>query len=36
MKQLTQKLGSGEMVVQELPFPQVPEGFILVKNKINE
>lgn len=32
MKQVTQKLGSGEMVVQELPFPQVLKGFVLVKN----
>lgn len=32
MEQLTQKLGSGEMVIQELPTPQLSEGMILVKN----
>lgn len=32
MKQLTQKLGSGEMVIQELPTPQLSSGMILVKN----
>ena len=32
MLQLTQELGSGEMLVQEVPSPQLPKGFILVKN----
>lgn len=32
MKQLTQKLGSGEMIIQEVPFPQLGKGMILVKN----
>ncbi len=32
MEQLTQKLGSGEMVIQELPMPQLSRGMILVKN----
>ena len=32
MEQLTQKLGSGEMVIQELPVPQLSAGMILVKN----
>lgn len=32
MKQLTQKLGSGEMSVQELPIPQISKGMVLVKN----
>lgn len=32
MEQLTQKLGSGEMVIQELPVPQLSSGMILVKN----
>ncbi|MCK0178775.1 bi-domain-containing oxidoreductase [Flavobacteriaceae bacterium S0862] len=32
MQQLTQKLGSGDMVIQELPFPQVGKGMVLVKN----
>ena len=32
MKQLTQKLGSGEMLIQEVPLPQLGEGMILVKN----
>lgn len=32
MEQLTQKLGSGEMVIQELPTPQLTEGMVLVKN----
>ena len=32
MQQLTQKLGSGEMVVQELPLPQLGEGMVMVKN----
>ena len=32
MKQLTQKLGSGEMTVQEVPIPQLAPNMILVKN----
>lgn len=32
MQQLTQKLGSGEMLIQELPYPQVGKGMVLVKN----
>lgn len=32
MEQLTQKLGSGEMVIQELPVPQLSAGMVLVKN----
>ena len=32
MLQLTQKLGSGDMVIQELPLPQVSQGMIMVKN----
>ncbi|MDN3204669.1 bi-domain-containing oxidoreductase [Algoriphagus sediminis] len=32
MQQLTQKLGSGEMEVQEVPMPMVGKGMILVRN----
>ena len=32
MHQLTQKLGSGEMVIQDLPYPQLGNGMIIVKN----
>ncbi|WP_353779878.1 Gfo/Idh/MocA family oxidoreductase [Winogradskyella sp. 3972H.M.0a.05] len=32
MQQLTQKLGSGQMVIQEIPYPQVGKGMIVVKN----
>ena len=32
MKQLTQKLSNGEMVVQDVPLPQLGKGMILVKN----
>lgn len=32
MKQLTQKLGSGDMVIQEIPYPQLGSGMIMVKN----
>tara|TARA_B100001057_G_C22859309_1_gene953859 strand:+ start:770 stop:2917 length:2148 start_codon:yes stop_codon:yes gene_type:complete len=32
MQQLTQKLGSGNMVIQEIPYPQVGKGMIIVKN----
>ena len=28
MEQLTQKLGSGEMVIQELPMPQLTSGMV--------
>ncbi len=32
MQQLTQKLGSGDMTIQELPIPQLETGMIMVKN----
>ena len=32
MNQLTHKLGSGEMVIQEIPYPQLGKGMIVVKN----
>ncbi|MDR0692112.1 MAG: bi-domain-containing oxidoreductase [Prevotellaceae bacterium] len=32
MNQLTQKLGSGAMVIQELPMPQLTSGMVLVRN----
>lgn len=32
MQQLTQKLGSGDMVIQEIPCPQLGKGMIMVKN----
>jgi hypothetical protein len=32
MNQLTQKSGSGDMVVQELAYPQLSKGMVLVKN----
>lgn len=32
MQQLTQKLGSGEMIIQEVPYPQVGKGMVIVKN----
>lgn len=32
MEELTQKLSNGEMVVQELPMPQLSDGMVLVKN----
>jgi len=32
MEQLTQKFGNGEMVIQELPIPQLGVGMVLVKN----
>ena len=32
MQQLTQKLGSGDMVIQEIPFPQIGPGMVVVKN----
>ena len=28
MQQLTQKLGSGDMVIQEVPYPQVGKGMV--------
>ena len=32
MKQLTQKLGSGEMKIQNVPLPQINKNTILVEN----
>ena len=32
MKQLTQKLGSGDMIIQEIPYPKLGKGMIMVKN----
>ncbi len=32
MQQLTQKLGSGDMIIQDIPYPQVGKGFVIVKN----
>jgi hypothetical protein len=32
MQQLTQKLNNGEMLVQEVPAPQVGKGMVLIKN----
>ena len=32
MQQLTQKLGSGDMIIQEVPYPQVGKGMLIVKN----
>lgn len=32
MQQLTQKLGSGDMVIQELPYPQLGKGMVIVRN----
>ena len=32
MQQLTQKLGSGEMIIQDVPFPQLAKGTVIVKN----
>ena len=32
MKQLTQQLNSGEILVQELPWPQIKPGTVLVRN----
>ena len=32
MLQLTQKLRSGEMQIQELPLPQLGKGMVMVKN----
>ncbi|WP_299127633.1 bi-domain-containing oxidoreductase [uncultured Winogradskyella sp.] len=32
MQQLTQKLGSGDMIIQEVPYPQLGKGMVIVKN----
>lgn len=32
MQQLTQKLGSGDMIIQEVPYPQLGKGMVMVKN----
>jgi polar amino acid transport system substrate-binding protein len=32
MQQLTQKLGSGDMIIQEVPYPQIGKGMVIVKN----
>ncbi len=32
MQQLTQKLGSGDMITQEVPYPQLGKGMIIVRN----
>ncbi|WP_370095818.1 bi-domain-containing oxidoreductase [Winogradskyella sp.] len=32
MQQLTQKLGSGDMVIQDVPYPQLGKGMVIVKN----
>jgi predicted dehydrogenase/threonine dehydrogenase-like Zn-dependent dehydrogenase len=32
MQQLTQKLGSGDMIIQDVPYPQLGKGMIIVKN----
>ena len=32
MQQLTQKLGSGDMIIQEIPYPQLGSGMVMVKN----
>ena len=32
MQQLTQKLGSGDMIIQEVPYPQSGKGMVIVKN----
>ena len=32
MQQLTQKLGSGDMVIQEVPYPQIGKRMVIVKN----
>ena len=31
MKQLTQKLGSGDMIIQDVPYPH-SKGMVIVKN----
>lgn len=32
MQQLTQKLGSGDMIIQDVPYPQLGKGMVIVKN----
>lgn len=32
MQQLTQKLGSGDMIIQTVPYPQLRKGMVIVKN----
>jgi len=32
MQQLTQKLGSGDMITQEVPYPQLGKGMLIIKN----
>lgn len=32
MQQLTQKLGSGDMITQDVPYPQIGKGMVIVKN----
>ncbi len=32
MKQITQKLGSGDMAINEIPYPQAGNGMVIVKN----
>ena len=32
MRQLTQKLGSGDMIIQDVPYPQLGKGMVIVKN----
>ncbi|WP_033960109.1 bi-domain-containing oxidoreductase [Psychroserpens jangbogonensis] len=32
MQQLTQKLGSGDMIIQDVPYPQAGKGMVIVKN----
>ena len=32
MQQLTQKLGSGDMIIHEVPYPQLGKGMVIVKN----
>ncbi len=32
MQQLTQKLGSGDMMIQDVPYPQLGNGMVIVKN----
>ncbi len=32
MKQITQKLGSGDMIIQEIPYPQLGRNMVMVKN----
>ena len=32
MQQLTQKLDSGDMIIQEVPYPLLGKGMVIVKN----